>query len=329
MSFFQNYYRETAKAAIAKANCFRKLNHQGVKGAILEVLIKELFRPLLPPNIGVGSGQIISHDGSIPSNEIDIIIYDKSILPPLLVDNSLGLFPVECVLYTIEVKTTLDKRGLQQAHDSGKKVDGFTFLSGIRGANGESLAHYVKGIVPAIFALSSDASNKSEAKRYQEIYSKEKGPIVKDICVANKGYWRDDGDKWVRYDSDKECSEVLSFIGLILNSYKEISDSRKNPLLGNYLIPENDVVAEHFSRQLYKARVTCKSCGADNESYPKFDLTQIRGHDIENGEIFKVNNEDDIQTIEKCECGSSLVLPGGEYKLRRHSRYYELAEDVG
>jgi|APLak6261659701_1056019.scaffolds.fasta_scaffold15522_2 hypothetical protein len=80
---YQALLRAKIKSAIEQARAASVFTHQGVKGAVLEILIGSLFRPLLPPDIGVGTGQIIDCYNSPMSRQIDIILYDSSILPPV------------------------------------------------------------------------------------------------------------------------------------------------------------------------------------------------------------------------------------------------------
>jgi hypothetical protein len=57
---YHRLFRERIQYAIASARAVQPLEHSGVKGAIREVLIADLFRPLLPADIGVATGILIS-----------------------------------------------------------------------------------------------------------------------------------------------------------------------------------------------------------------------------------------------------------------------------
>jgi len=94
--------------------------HQETLGNIREILVRELFRPLLPPDIGIGTGQLIDMDGQY-SRQTDIILFDKNLAPSAMMDESLGLFPVDSCLYVIEVKTTLNATTLKQAHEGSSR----------------------------------------------------------------------------------------------------------------------------------------------------------------------------------------------------------------
>ena len=51
---------ERIRTALATARAVSTVEHAGVKGEIREVLIADLFRPLLPADIGVATGILIS-----------------------------------------------------------------------------------------------------------------------------------------------------------------------------------------------------------------------------------------------------------------------------
>jgi hypothetical protein len=86
---------------------FESIGHNASRGAARELFIKDFLIPFLPPNVGVGTGEIINHRGE-RSNQIDIVLYNRGRLPPVLLGTGdLGIFPWECVIATIEVKSQL------------------------------------------------------------------------------------------------------------------------------------------------------------------------------------------------------------------------------
>lgn len=235
---YQALLRGKVASAILQARMASKLTHQGVKGSVLEILLSQLFRPLLPSDIGVGTGQIIESFSDTMSPQIDIVIYNKSILPPVLVDGNLGLFPIESVLYTIEVKTTLTPTGISSANESAKHIfDNFKYLQGKRDINGGLVNHQIIPPRAVIFALNSNLknTNKTEAERYNKICHK--NPYIHAICVANREYSYLKQNNWVTMHNTENYDEVLSFIAGVTNSYRLVSDSRGYPNLGHYVVP--------------------------------------------------------------------------------------------
>jgi hypothetical protein len=266
---YQALLRSKVKSAVEQARAAAVFTHQGVKGSVLEILIGGLFEPLLPSDIGVGTGQIIDCYGSPMSGQVDIILYDKSVLPPILVDGRLGVFPIESILYTIEVKTTLSAAELSSSHELAKKIERFGYLPGLVDDCGNSKGHPVEKARSVVFALNSDlvGNNLNEAQRYKKIY-KEDSAHIRAICVAGREYWYDDGNKWIGLVGRDGFDEVLAFIGGITNTYKSVGRSRHSPFLGNYVVPDFSDCSLVESRRAVKVRFKCEGCGREEEIKP-------------------------------------------------------------
>ena len=111
------------KGLIGEADALKKLNHKSLKGQLRELLATRLLAKLLTIQFGIGSGVIINQLG-MQSPQTDIIIYDRRILPPFIEEQRIGLYPAECVLATIEVKSQVTKaiigkyaKSAQVSHD--------------------------------------------------------------------------------------------------------------------------------------------------------------------------------------------------------------------
>jgi hypothetical protein len=299
---YQSLLRAKVKSAIEQARAASAFTHQGVKGTILEILIGSLFRPLLPSDIGVGTGQIIDSYNSSMSRQIDIILYDSSILPPVLFDEKTGIFPVESVLYTIEVKTTLNVSELRVAHESAKSIAKFGYLPGLLDELGKIKNHPIEKVRSVVFALGSTLSGKrlNEAQRYKSIYQGELA-YLRAICVAGKEYWYDDGEYWQGFHSEDEYDDILAFIGGVTNTYKKVSQSRHEPLLGNYVVPNIYYSSSIESRKVVKIKVVCDSCGIEGMFKPNVGKMDI----VINGAI---------SSSEPCpNCGGEMSSIKGDY----------------
>lgn len=82
MKLYRNLVIERVRYAVAAARAAQPLEHSGTKGSIREVLMADLFRPLLPADLGIASGIVISAFDDAQSAQQDIIIFDKRIIPP-------------------------------------------------------------------------------------------------------------------------------------------------------------------------------------------------------------------------------------------------------
>jgi hypothetical protein len=304
---YQAFLRAKVAGAITEARAASNLTHSGVKGSVLEILISKLFRPLLPSDIGVGTGQIIEQHSGRMSTQMDIILYDKSIVPPILFDQSTGIFPVEAVLYTIEVKTKLNATELSIAHDSAKLLTEFLYLPGLKNADGSERHHSIEKVRSVVFALNSDLSgNKlTEAERYEKIYT-EKGEAahIRAICVANREYWYDNGEYWVTFESIDDFDEILGFIGGVTNTYKSVASSRHNPLLGYYIVPEGSAKLGPKTREIKLIEIICESCKKSLQMKPNVGTQNI-------------TVDGSINFSEPCpECGGMMKSKAGVYVFK-------------
>jgi len=83
------------------------LDHDGLRGRAREIFVNDMLTPLLYPTMGTCTGVVIDSEGR-QSGQTDVIVFDRRIVPPLLVSASEGMIPAESVLFTIEVKSRLD-----------------------------------------------------------------------------------------------------------------------------------------------------------------------------------------------------------------------------
>ncbi len=230
-------------SAISKANAIGDLKNPGLKGKFREVLIRDLFEPLLPSDIGVGNGVILTYNDK-QSKEQDIIIYDKQILPPVLIEKKSGLFPIESVLFTIEIKSEINAGELSKSIKSAIDLSSLEYVTGDYNGDVPITKKEILRSIPTIFAFSSDLKSDkvSELNRYHRINNdicksfKINYPAIKCICILGKVCWVYNNGKWVSIDADDDHMEVVSFLSLIMHTYKMISKSRGEPRLGNYLL---------------------------------------------------------------------------------------------
>lgn len=303
---YQALLRGKVASAIAEARSAEGTTHSGVKGSILEILLSKLFRPLLPSDIGVGTGQIIDSFGNPPSHQIDIVIYNKEILPPVLIDGYVGIFPIESVLYTIEVKTTLNARELSTSHISAKNINTmYQYLPGKLDSKGKRINHSIRKPIAVIFALNTNLKENgaSEAKRYMNNYKNDRS-YLNAICVVGREYSYEDRDCWVTIRNASDYDEVLNLIAGITNTYRAISDSRGFPLLGYYIAVEKNEPVLTPSDGLPKLTVKCEQCENRREVICTFDFDDTT-----------IVNSTITYPI-PCECGGKFISDVGVYVIK-------------
>ncbi|MCE9529685.1 MAG: hypothetical protein K8T89_00870 [Planctomycetes bacterium] len=91
------------------------LGHGTMIGSAREFFVARVLRSILPPSVHIGSGRIINSTGI--SKQIDIILYDPK-CPLMEIQPGQGLYFIEGVIATIEVKSLLTKEKLIQALDN-------------------------------------------------------------------------------------------------------------------------------------------------------------------------------------------------------------------
>jgi hypothetical protein len=230
---YRDFYLARVESAVATARAATGITHQGLKGEIREILMRDLFRPLLPADIGVATGQVISSEGAT-STQQDVVLYDRRILPPHLFDERTGLFPIESVLFTIEIKSTLNASELRSSHEAAKLLLAFGVLPGEHDAADKPIDHKVMRPLSAVFAFDTDltAQGKSELERYQgllaedDTFRSEAGPPLRLLCVLTRGcwVWRKIGG-WISLQPSYPFEEVLHLVSIVMNTYRAVASS--------------------------------------------------------------------------------------------------------
>lgn len=104
----QQHASALIRGLIAESEALKDLDQNTVKGQLRELLTTRLFSKFLTSQYGIGNGVIINQMGKT-SGQIDIIIYDNRLLPPLIEEQKIGVYPVESVLAAIEVRSWISK----------------------------------------------------------------------------------------------------------------------------------------------------------------------------------------------------------------------------
>jgi hypothetical protein len=107
--YLRDRVRLDAQHAINLAAAQASLPHAGLKGRMRELVAVQLFQPWLPPYTGCGTGMVIhgGHAGFREFTQDDILIFDRTLIPPILVSDLAqeGVFLNNGVLLRVEVKS--------------------------------------------------------------------------------------------------------------------------------------------------------------------------------------------------------------------------------
>src|ERR1019366_6658256 len=226
--YLLNRLRNDAEHTLAQARNEAQLQHQGLKGRFRELLIDNLLASWLPPYVLCGTGMIIAAENKKRQNtQDDIIIYDRSLAPPILASPNHapeGVFLYNTVIARIEVKSSLTRDGVRTFVQSSREINDLR-ISVQPGFSGQLV-----GAVNLLFAFDSDAEGKGDSdyqlRRLFEVMRDESvDPLsgkVSMICVPGHGFWKlgIEGEKrcWQRLTTDKKADHVVWFLGCVSNT---------------------------------------------------------------------------------------------------------------
>lgn len=120
-NLIKRYSTSMVEGLVGKVSASSPLQHKLTKGELRELFVTNLLSPFLTSQFDIGSGIIINQKEE-QSDQTDIIIYDNRILPPFIKEQHIGVFPAECVIGVIEVKTNLRKDAVIRTEASAKKL---------------------------------------------------------------------------------------------------------------------------------------------------------------------------------------------------------------
>ncbi len=112
----ESFFRSYANELLHRADTAGLIKHSATSGSVKEFLCRAVFQRTLPAACALASGQVFDPRGII-SRQCDIIIFDDRI-PKLEVATGIGMYPIEGVIATVEVKSQLDKTGLEAAFEN-------------------------------------------------------------------------------------------------------------------------------------------------------------------------------------------------------------------
>lgn len=215
-TLIQTYTSGIVKGLIERAESIKPLEQRTVKGTYRELFVSNLLTNFLPSNFETGTGVIVNQRGD-ESSQIDVLIYDKSFLPPFIKEQNLGVFPAEAVLAIVEVRSWLDKDVLKEMDSKASEI-----FKTVYDKNGSIYPEYAM-FKPffTVFGFYSrthyDSSNKEELRDW--IWDNCKS--INAICLLNEFSWfylhRDKGKNHLKI-KDENNEETKSFFGILLDN---------------------------------------------------------------------------------------------------------------
>lgn len=227
-TLIKDYSTSLVKALFEKVKSIRKLNHKLTKGELRELFLNDLLLNFLTDQFGVGTGVIIDSYGE-ESKQIDIIIYDKRILPAIIKNSNLGTYPIESVLAVIEVKSILGKKELVKTNENFMYLETKLKFNKKFDKSGLSIIKGIIGFNPRPFR---------QVSQDNDTWLKENTKHLDAICHVQNYCWikypRD--GKWRYSNKDKlTFEETKRFIAWILDNARNKSNKRYRALSNTYI----------------------------------------------------------------------------------------------
>lgn len=254
-AIFQNLYRAQIDYALANAESIKGLDQKLVIGRLREIFLDDLLRPLVPPTFIIRTGIVMDHVGD-KTGEIDLIVANRSTVPLLSLGERDGIFPVESVIYAIEVKSVLKKEHIDETFDKFRRLQNLTWLCS--GEVSPELRRFIdyKLQTPQpnyenpeycygpndmrartiLFAYRSEINIANFLEKIDEENRTNIAPLIQVICVPSKGYWRwTRAGGWIFVPPDREKNETLMFMAGLSNTMYSSQFSSIGARFGQYI----------------------------------------------------------------------------------------------
>ena len=178
--------------ALRSAESVSEIGHAGARGRLREIFVQDLIEPFLPETWGVSTGIVICSDGTettkSQSGQEDILIYDPSLLPPLIKRSEQAVLPIEAVLAIVEVKSVLSASDYSQAVKHSSEIRAMpTSLS--LDAAALNILNQFRYPLYHLYGFTSDISGeeKNEWDRLLEAHEKHglTSPVLNSVCCSD------------------------------------------------------------------------------------------------------------------------------------------------
>lgn len=204
-----------------------------IHGELKELFIAGMLKKFLPSPLGVGSGTVINMNGT-RGRQTDVIIYDNRILPPFIQEQHLGVYPVESVIATIEVKTTLSRCGIEQAKQAASVLDEIAEEEGRLLRDKRRYKWPIDPPVCAVFGFRMRGRKLFLDEKAGKDYLAGCPKHLFDVCVPGKFCWANVGRKgWTLVRGQEgprgwgpDYAETARFIALLVDNARTIATRR-------------------------------------------------------------------------------------------------------
>jgi hypothetical protein len=219
-TLIQQFATAIVRGMLERAKALSRLEQDLLKGELRELFVSEVLKCYLSYPFEIGSGIIINQRGD-ESNQTDIIIYDASVLPPFIKGQHLGVYPAECVLATVEVKSNLGPDELLSFEKAAKKL-----LEEVYSSDGSIYSNDQKfKPICTVFGFSGSGVKELKEQASGKAWLEKNCRHVTLIALAGVYSWVRLGHRGWVHESDgiAKGEEVKRFIAVLLDNVRSLS----------------------------------------------------------------------------------------------------------
>jgi hypothetical protein len=120
-ALYRNRLINNIQYAANEARNAAAVQHSGLIGRFRELAAERILRPILPAAFSVGTGKIVDRNGTL-SAEVDLVVYNRELLPALMHSERDGVYPIESAYYAFEVKSKCSAAALRDTIEKTRQV---------------------------------------------------------------------------------------------------------------------------------------------------------------------------------------------------------------
>ena len=248
-TIIQKHSSAIIKGLVERIQSLSGMAHNLSKGQLRELFVNEVLNLFLSDQFGIGSGIIINQAG-LQSNQVDILIFDKRVLPPFVSKTSLGVYPIESILGVIEVKTNLTKASILETEKKFQYL--FNEICSTTNAFQKT-----QGLNPICAIIGFYGSGPKELSQSNgTLWLEENLAALISICNVGRYSWvNTKKDGWCVCNHDEFFEETKRFIAILLDNIRTLStnppynfDRFHKDWLGIY-IRDQPAIKEYFKNK--------------------------------------------------------------------------------
>jgi hypothetical protein len=253
---------------LERAKALSGLDQNLLKGELRELFVSEVLKRYLSYPFEIGSGIIINQRGN-ESSQTDIIIYDASVLPPFIKGQHLGVYPAECVLATVEVKSDLGPDEFLSSEKAAKKL-----LEEVYSTDGSLYSNDQKfKPICTIFGFSGSGGKELKEQPSGQAWLEKNCGHVTLIALAGVYSWVRLGHRGWVHESDGIATgeEVKRFVAVLLDNVRSLSWRRFAELNQEKIetyAPHRDWLSVYIREQEAIRKIFNKKNDDDDEPSP-------------------------------------------------------------